>query len=116
MGILSAARGWSRPRHCHPRMGQEAEVTSTAGSCCVSSLALFQLQISSDQPHRSLTNSPQVTTGIMEDTGPKIWGLSATFKPLGHQVKLAMMLFLALDESPLTCVPVGGPDMCISTP
>lgn len=33
-------------------------------------------------------------TGIMEGADPKIQGLS--FEPLGHQMKLAMVLFLAL--------------------
>lgn len=48
---------------------------------------------------KSLRNSPWVTTGIMEGIGAKIQGLRATLKPLGRQMKLAMVLSLALGES-----------------
>lgn len=41
-------------------------------------------------------------TGIVEGTAPKTQGLGATFKFLHHQMKLAVVLFLALGESPLT--------------
>ena len=91
-GTLPAAGGQSGARHCHPRTGRGEEVTSTVGSCHISSLAVFQLQIPSDQPYKSLTNSPRVTIGIVEGTGPKIQGLRATFEPLGHQMKLAMVI------------------------
>lgn len=111
-----AARGWSGARDCHPRMGQEKEVTSTVGSCHISSLAVFQVQICSDQPNKSLRNSSQVTIGMVEGTGPKIQGLRATCEPLGHQMKLAIVLFLTLHESTPTRVPGRGPDTCIITP
>jgi len=49
MGTLSAAGGFSAAGHCNPRMGRGEEVTTTAGSCNISSLAGFQLLISSNQ-------------------------------------------------------------------
>lgn len=47
---------------------------------------------------------------------PQNHGLRASLKPLGHLVKITMMLFLALGENCLTWVPGGGPGMGVETP